>query len=150
MRKELLRVLVLSVALVLGGVGCARSPVVAIGEVAAVGQASRALEPLQLGEEVTPKVVAELVADGEVAVIDVREDWEYEEGHILGAKLIPLASLQDRVDEIPTDKPVILVCRSGNRSGQAYRYLSGAGFDNVHNMRGGMIAWEASGLEMAP
>jgi rhodanese-related sulfurtransferase len=100
-----------------------------------------------LGAEVDPAQVAELNAAGEIAVIDVREDWEYAEGHVPGATLIPLGSLEDRIDEIPEDTPVVLVCRSGNRSGQAFRFLERQGFDNVSNMVGGMLAWEAAGLE---
>lgn len=101
-----------------------------------------------LGPEVAPEVVAELNAQDAITVVDVREDWEYDEGHIEGAQLIPLGTLRDRVDEIPTDQPVVLVCRSGNRSGQAFRFLQQQGFDNVHNMTGGMLAWEGAGLEI--
>ena len=101
-----------------------------------------------LGPELAPEVVADLNEQGAITVVDVREEWEYAEGHIVGAQLIPLGTLRDRVDEIPTDQPVVLVCRSGNRSGQAFRFLRQQGFENVHNMAGGMLAWEAAGLEM--
>ena len=102
----------------------------------------------ELGPNVSPDVVAQLYPDGGVTVIDVREAWEYAEGHIPGAALIPLGTLAERIDEIPTDQPVILVCRSDNRSGQAYRWLRQQGLDNVHNMTGGMLAWQAAGLEI--
>jgi phage shock protein E len=102
----------------------------------------------ELGPIVSPDVVAQLYAGGGVTVIDVREEWEYAEGHIPGATLIPLGTLAQRIDEIPTDQPVILVCRSDNRSGQAYRWLRQQGLDNVHNMSGGMLAWQAAGLEI--
>ncbi|MCB0027551.1 MAG: rhodanese-like domain-containing protein, partial [Anaerolineales bacterium] len=48
--------------------------------------------------------------------------------------------------EIPTDKEVIVTCRSGNRSSQVTSYLQGLGYDNVHNMEGGILAWQAAGL----
>jgi rhodanese-related sulfurtransferase len=80
----------------------------------------------------------------DVVLIDVREDWEYAAGHIPGTVLIPLGQLSSRLAEIPTDKTVIAVCRSDNRSGQATRFLKERGF-TVHNMTGGMIAWEQAG-----
>ncbi|MGC9469687.1 MAG: rhodanese-like domain-containing protein [Anaerolineae bacterium] len=103
---------------------------------------------VSLGPEVDPDTVATLSAEGAIAVLDVREEWEFAEGHIPGATLVPLGSLRQRTSEIPTDIPVVLVCRSGNRSGQAYRYLLEQGFSNVHNMTGGMIAWQARGHEV--
>jgi phage shock protein E len=81
-----------------------------------------------------------------VLVLDVREQWEYDEGHIPGVTLIPMGEVASRLDEIPTDQPVILTCRSGNRSGQVTEYLRQQGYDNVHNMEGGILAWEAAGL----
>jgi rhodanese-related sulfurtransferase len=145
MTQRVWRVLLVLVALSGWLVGCASAPSVAT-EVDAAADADTDAG-VDLGPEVEPAVVAELNAADAVTIIDVREDWEYEAGHIPGATLLPLGTLQDRVDEVPTDEPVILVCRSGNRSGQAYRYLKQQGFENVHNMTGGMIAWEAAGLE---
>ena len=83
----------------------------------------------------------------DVFVVDVREDYEYAAGHVPGATLIPLGQLPNRLDEIPDDKTVVAVCRSGNRSGQATQFLQQQGI-NVHNMQGGMIAWEQAGLEV--
>ena len=77
--------------------------------------------------------------------IDVREQWEYDEAHIPGVSLIPMGEVPDRLDEIPTDKQVIVTCRSGNRSGQITDYLRSVGFDNVSNMSGGILAWEENG-----
>lgn len=141
MKRTMTGILLVLAALMMVVAGCAPAPSAAVGVDAAGAMAD-------LGPEVAPEVVAELKAGDAVTIIDVREDWEYEAGHIPGAALIPLGTLEDRVDEVPTDTPVILVCRSGNRSGQAYRYLKQQGFENVHNMTGGMIAWEAAGLEM--
>ncbi|MCB0179289.1 MAG: rhodanese-like domain-containing protein, partial [Anaerolineae bacterium] len=60
--------------------------------------------------------------------------------------LIPMGEVTNRLDEIPKDKTVILTCRSGNRSGQVTDFLRNNGFDNVHNMTGGIVAWENAGL----
>ena len=84
----------------------------------------------------------------DVVLIDVREDWEYAEGHIPGSILIPLGEVPNRLNEIPGDKTVIAVCRSGNRSGQATNFLQQQGFNNVHNMQGGMIAWSQADFEI--
>lgn len=101
--------------------------------------------PATLPAELSVQAVAELLPQGGVTVIDVREPWEYDEGHIADAVLIPLGELAGRLDEIPRDEPVILVCRSSNRSGQAQRLLQRSGFENTHNMLGGMLAWTAAG-----
>jgi len=100
---------------------------------------------LAMPVDVTPKMVEDLRSTGAIALIDVREPEEYAEGRIPGAVLIPLGELSKRLDEVPTDKPVVLVCRSGNRSTQALQLLQKAGFTNVHNMTGGMRAWIAAG-----
>jgi rhodanese-related sulfurtransferase len=92
--------------------------------------------------------VASIKERDDVYLIDVREQWEYDEGHIPGVALIPMGQVSDRLDEIPTDKNVIVTCRSGNRSGQVTDYLRQVGFDNVHNMAGGIVAWEAEGFEI--
>jgi rhodanese-related sulfurtransferase len=82
----------------------------------------------------------------DVVLIDVREQFEYDEAHIPGVELIPLGDVPARISEIPTDKTVIMTCRSGNRSGQATDFLTQNGFDNVHNMAGGIVQWQAAGL----
>jgi rhodanese-related sulfurtransferase len=79
---------------------------------------------------------------GALHVLDVREADEltWELGAIEGAQHIPLGELRKRVAEVPKDKPVVTVCRSGARSGQAAKILEGAGYD-VANMAGGMLVW---------
>ena len=109
-------------------------------------QAPSEVDLSALPDTVTPQQVNEIRNHPDVVVIDVREPWEYNEGHIPGVKLIPLGTLPNRMNEIPKDKTVILTCRSGNRSGQAFRFLREQGFDNVHNMEGGILAWEKQGL----
>jgi rhodanese-related sulfurtransferase len=93
--------------------------------------------------------VAEVKDRDDVYVLDVREQWEYDEGHIPGVTLLPIGEVPARLDEIPTDKEVIVTCRSGNRSSQVTDYLRQNGFDNVHNMQGGILAWEQAGYEVS-
>ncbi|MFO7664094.1 MAG: rhodanese-like domain-containing protein [Chloroflexota bacterium] len=101
-----------------------------------------------LPDSVDVQTVNGLMNDPEVFLIDVREPYEYEAGHIPGITLIPMGDVASRLNEIPTDKEVIITCRSGNRSGQVADYLRAQGFTNVHNMEGGILAWEAAGFEV--
>ncbi|MVO99281.1 rhodanese-like domain-containing protein [Paenibacillus lutrae] len=85
---------------------------------------------------------ARLAAGEPLSVIDVRENEEVAAGMIAGAKSIPLTEIHTRLHEIPKEGKVILVCRSGNRSGKAYAFLETQGFKNLKNMDGGMLAWD--------
>jgi rhodanese-related sulfurtransferase len=115
---------------------------------APVAEQGPELGQLDLAPEVTVQTVAEVKDREDVYVLDVREQWEYDEGHIPGVVLLPLGEVPGRLDEIPTDKTVIVTCRTGNRSGQAVNFLRQNGFDNVHNMLGGIVAWEQAGYEV--
>jgi len=105
-------------------------------------------EVLDLADTIDVATVASVKDRDDVVVLDVREQWEYDEGHIPGVTLIPMGEVANRLSEIPTDKSVIVTCRSGNRSGQITDFLRQQGFDNVHNMDGGILAWEAAGYEV--
>ncbi len=107
-----------------------------------------AVDVSELPDTVDVHTVASIKDQDDVYVIDVREQWEYDEGHIPGVTLIPMNEVPNRLEEIPTDKDVIVTCRSGNRSGQVTEYLRQIGYDNVHNMSGGIIAWEAEGYQV--
>ena len=78
-------------------------------------------------------------------MIDVRQPQEWEMQHLGGVIKISLANLPDSLDELAQykDKEVIMICRSGGRSGQATQFLSQQGFTNVRNMSGGMLAWKS-------
>jgi rhodanese-related sulfurtransferase len=77
----------------------------------------------------------------EVAVLDVREPWEIEICHLAGALTIPLQSLPARVGEVPSDRPVVVLCHHGMRSLQAATWLHRAGLVNAVNLAGGIDAW---------
>lgn len=93
--------------------------------------------------EIDVKSLAAARADG-ATVVDVREPEEYEAGHVPGARLIPLGELAERADELPRNQRVHLICASGNRSLQAARWLSSAGYDAV-SVAGGTKAWQDAG-----
>lgn len=86
---------------------------------------------------------------GKFRIIDVRQASEVAAGTIPGAQALPLHTLPMRVHELPRDEQLVFVCRSGARSAQACAFLQSQGFQNVYNLRGGMIAWAQSGQMVA-
>lgn len=76
-------------------------------------------------------------------LLDVREQAEWDAGHIEGAVHIPMTELNTRQGEIPADRTIVCVCRSGQRSAMVTQALVGAGYD-AHNLEGGMLAWAES------
>lgn len=108
-------------------------------------QVVRQVDVARLGPTVDVATVKAVLGRSDVVVLDVREQSEYDAGHIPGVKLIPMGTVANRLHEIPKDKPVIVTCRSGNRSGQVTEYLRSQGYTNVHNMQGGIVAWQKAG-----
>ena len=92
----------------------------------------------------SPARARELVDEG-AEVIDVRRDYEWEAGHLGGARRIEVNELTSRSDEIRRDQPVVFVCRAGNRSGMAAEAFRQAGWDAYH-VEGGLQAWVDAGL----
>ena len=91
--------------------------------------------------DVTAEEVSRLLSDKDTVVIDVREPYEYKNGHIPKAKNIPLSQLPGRVGEISKERHVVLVCASGSRSARAAGLLGNQGY-KVSNMLGGMYSWK--------
>jgi rhodanese-related sulfurtransferase len=81
----------------------------------------------------------------ELRVIDVRQMPEIVAGTVPGADAIPLHTLPLKVNELNRETKLVLICRSGARSAQACMFLAQQGFENVYNLRGGMIAWAQTG-----
>jgi len=96
-------------------------------------------------KDISPVEAARMVGDDDKLVLDVREPDEFKSGHLRGAKLIPLGSLAGKLSEIEKfkDKTVLVYCRSGNRSATAANILCRAGFSDVSNLAGGIIAWQS-------
>jgi rhodanese-related sulfurtransferase len=103
------------------------------------------IEQKQIASTVTVADAAEYFSAG-AFLLDVREQSEWEAGHVEGAVLIPLGELSTRMSEVPTDKIVLVICRSGNRSAQARDQLRAAGYTQVTSVDGGMNAWIQAGL----
>ena len=87
-----------------------------------------------------------LGTDGECQVIDVREFSEFNSERIAEAQLMPLSDFERHADRLDHSKPVYLMCRSGNRAGQAAKKLADRGFTDIHVISGGMQAWAAASL----
>ena len=99
--------------------------------------------------DLAPERVAELLSAGEAQVVDVREPYEYEAGHIAGVRHIELERLAGRAEEIDRSRPVVFHCRLGIRSAMAAQAFRAAGYD-AFNMEGGLVAWTDSGLPLEP
>lgn len=101
-------------------------------------------------QEVDSQGALQLINHKDALVLDVREKSEFDSGHILNAKLIPLGKLQERMGELEKQRnhPIVVVCRSGNRSLIATRMLNKQGFTQVYNLAGGVIAWQKANLPL--
>jgi len=83
-----------------------------------------------------------------IRLIDVRGIGEMAQGMIPNAEKLPLHTLPARLDEMDVEEMTILYCRSGARSAQGVGYMAQQGFDNVYNLRGGIIAWAQNGMAL--
>src|SRR5438128_12585336 len=92
---------------------------------------------------------AKQLVDSGAQVVDVRTDVEFEAGHIPGSRHIPVADIQRESSTLDREKPVVLYCRSGNRSGPAADAFAASGWD-AHSIEGGLVAWDEAGLELEP
>ncbi len=97
-------------------------------------------------QQASPQQIKDAVMDGRVQMLDVRGKTEYDEGHLPGAFNIPLGYILNRVQELHTDRPVLINCQSGVRSAIAASLLESQGFHQVINLRGGYVDWAAEGL----
>ena len=102
-------------------------------------------------QSVTPNEAVLLMNQDETVVIDVREPNEFAEGHIEGARNIPLAKLGERAAELAPHRehPLIVTCQSGTRSLAAGKQLTKLGFTKVYEMKGGMFAWKDQSLPVS-
>ncbi|WP_322797598.1 rhodanese-like domain-containing protein, partial [Thermoflexus sp.] len=90
----------------------------------------------------TIEALKDMMAGGNVLLVDVREPNEYAEGHIPGAVNIPLRTLTKNLDKLPKDKPVVLYCRTGHRSGMATAALQMLGYSNVRAFPPAFVGWQ--------
>lgn len=116
----------------------------AVGLVACGKQSS---DPSSQNQAVTQEVVQQAGADEAKAllpkafILDVRESYEYEQGHLQGSVLIPIGEITQRMSEIPKGQPILVVCATGARSASVSQYLVENGYIEVYNLVGGISAW---------
>lgn len=98
--------------------------------------------------DVSPEEAAELFKAHKAIIVDVREPEEWNEQHIQGAIFMPLGDVKNRLHELAAYKTstVIMQCRSGKRSAKAAQILMDAGFKDIYNMQGGILAWSKAKL----
>jgi rhodanese-related sulfurtransferase len=101
------------------------------------------------GAELTVERAREMIEAGEATAVDVRQDYEWEAGHIAGAIHVPLEQLPARAGELDRERPLIMQCRTGSRSAMATAALREAGFEAL-NLEGGLQAWVEAGLPIEP
>lgn len=141
MRMRFSLIVLIVTALMLAACGGAAAPVAEAPEAVAEAPAELSLPP-----SVDVQTTADVMVRDDVIVLDVREQWEYDEAHIPGVVHLPMNDIPANLDQIPQDQTVIVSCRSGNRSGQVTNFLREQGYENVHNMEGGILAWQSAGL----
>jgi rhodanese-related sulfurtransferase len=99
--------------------------------------------------ELPPERVKEMLDDGEIELVDVREEYEWDAGRIAGARHIELERLAGRAEELPRDRPIVFQCRLGARSAMATEAFRASGWE-AYNMAGGIAAWVERGLPIEP
>jgi len=99
-------------------------------------------------KQVGPAETTHLINHEKAVVLDVREDKEFDNGHIINSIHIPMAKVQERLKEIEKHKnsPIVVSCRSGARSNSICGLLRKNGFENVSNLKGGLVAWQNASM----
>jgi rhodanese-related sulfurtransferase len=107
-------------------------------------------ETLQGASSVQPYEAALLINHEDAIVLDVREESEYKQGHIINSVHIPLGKLSERMGRLEKyrNRPIITSCASGNRSAQMCSKLRKNGFEKVYNLKGGIYAWQSASLPL--
>ncbi len=98
--------------------------------------------------DVSVQQAKEMIDKGDVFILDVRTQEEYNSGHIRNSTLIPLQDLSKRLNEVPRDRDILVYCRTGGRSTAASEILANNGFTRIYNMKGGIMEWTKAGYEV--
>lgn len=136
MKQRSFTLLLIVMVVLLAGCGAQATPV------AVNGDTDLAALPVLLD----PATVNQIRERADVLLIDVREQAEYDAGHIPGITLIPMGDIANRLADIPKDKTVVVSCQSGRRSSQVASFLQEQGYTNIHDLQGGFSAWQQAGL----
>jgi rhodanese-related sulfurtransferase len=94
------------------------------------------------------KEANEMIQRGDIQIVDVREQAEYDAGRIAGCNLIPVNDVLTRIDEIASDKDIVVYCAAGVRSALACEMAAAMGRTRLFNVEGGIVAWEDANLPL--
>ncbi len=125
-----------------------KKPVAAAAQTAAAlsGQGTR---PAKIFRSIASREAKALMGTRkDLVLVDLREPNELRNGYIAGSQLVPMSALAKRTKSLPADKPLLLICAVGGRSYGVGRYLSGKGYREVYNLKGGISAWKKAGLPL--
>jgi rhodanese-related sulfurtransferase len=100
------------------------------------------------GRSVSPQTLTSMVNKQKALVIDLRDPNEFKQGHITGSRNIPYARLTEKLQELPKDGPIILVCQLGQVAGTAARQLKSQGIQDVAKLEGGLSNWKSQSLPL--
>lgn len=108
------------------------------------------MRPFRAGREVSVQEAVQLINRKDALVVDVRDTGEFEAGHVAGARHVPEKQLTERLRELEKfrERPIIVTCRSGTRSGVAVQVLRRHGFKEAFNLGGGIAAWDQAGMPL--
>ncbi len=98
--------------------------------------------------DISVQQAKEMIDKGEVFILDVRTQEEYDAGHIRNSTLIPVQDLSKRLNEVPQNRDILVYCRTGSRSTAASEILVNNGFTQIYNMNGGITEWTKAGYEV--
>ncbi len=98
--------------------------------------------------DISVQQAKEMIDKGEVFILDVRTQEEYNAGHIRNSTLIPVQDLSKRLNEVPRNREILVYCRTGGRSTAASEILVNNGFTQIYNMKGGITEWTKAGYEV--
>ncbi|MFQ3565475.1 MAG: rhodanese-like domain-containing protein [Aggregatilineales bacterium] len=133
-----------AVAIVAGGLAITWNTLSTAGQ--PISPAAQATVPAPVISNIAASEYVQRFTEGQVphVLLDVRLPDEFASGHIAGSINIPVQVLAQHLEELPRDRPIVIYCRSGNRSAQAARILAEVGFTNLYDL-GGIIDWTAAG-----
>ncbi|MCS5592642.1 MAG: rhodanese-like domain-containing protein [Gammaproteobacteria bacterium] len=103
-------------------------------------------DKLKKYEDVDPNGVISLMDEKDLIILDVREKKELKSGYIKGSKHIPLSDVKNQLDSLDNSQKILVYCRSGSRSSHIAGLLTRNNFEQVHNLKGGMLAWQKANL----
>jgi rhodanese-related sulfurtransferase len=133
--------------LMVGGIGLV--VLIAVAAIFLLGNQNQASAVAGIPAEISVEQAYQKYEDG-AFVLDVRTQEEWDDYHAPGTTLIPLDQLASRVNELPQDQEIVVICRSGNRSQEGRDILKAAGFANVTSVSGGLSAWRSAGFPVEP